>query len=157
MKSIRNLLLLMILYGALFTGTAWAQVSLSTGETVYVPVYSNVYHGPKARPLEILAILSIRNTDPVYSLAVTTADYFNTKGTLVKHHLEKHLTLPPLGSANFKVPEQDESGGAGASFIVRWHADTKINQPIIQAIMISTRSSLGISFICPGQIITEHK
>ena len=156
MKSIRNLLALMILWVALFPGTAWSQVPLSTGETVYVPVYSNVYHGPKARSLEILAILSIRNTDPVYPLTITAADYHNTTGTLVKHHLEKPLILPPLGSANFKVPEQDETGGSGANFIVRWQAEKPINQPIIQAIMISTRSSLGISFICPGQIITEH-
>ena len=156
MKFIRNLLGLMILWVALFPGTAWSQVPLSTGETVYVPVYSNVYHGPKARSLEILAILSIRNTDPMYPLTVTAADYHDTTGTLIKHHLEKPLTLPPLGSVDFKVPEQDETGGAGANFIVRWQSKKSINQPIIQAIMISTRSSLGISFICPGQIITEH-
>ena len=132
---------------------AWAENELRTSGTVYVPVYSNIYHGPKARPFELMAILSIRNTDPRGSISIVRADYHDSQGTLIKRHVGKKLILPPLGSADFMVPEKDKTGGVGANFIVAWTSDQPVNEPIIQSLMISTRSSLGISFICPGKRI----
>ncbi|GAU08168.1 DUF3124 domain-containing protein [Desulfoplanes formicivorans] len=132
---------------------ARAEDALVTGGTVYVPIYSNIYHGPKARPFELMAILSIRNTDLQGSIRIVQADYHDSHGKLIKRHVGKNLILPPLGSADYTVPEQDKTGGAGANFIVTWESDQPVNEPIIQSLMISTRSSLGISFICPGKTI----
>ncbi|WP_462325708.1 DUF3124 domain-containing protein [Desulfoplanes sp.] len=126
---------------------------LFTKGTVYVPVYSNIYHGPKVRPFELMSILSIRNTDPRGSIRIVQANYHDSMGRLIKRHVGKHLVLPPLGSADFTVPEKDKTGGTGANFIVKWESDEPVNGPIIQALMVSTRSSLGISFICPGKRI----
>ncbi|MBL0699348.1 MAG: DUF3124 domain-containing protein, partial [Desulfosarcina sp.] len=58
---------------------------------------------------------------------------------------------------HFLVKVYDKRGGPGANFIVKWQSDNKVNQPIIEGVMLSTKSQLGISFICPGKIISEHK
>ena len=42
---------------------AGSDIALSAGQTVYVPIYSHIYSGNKARPFDLAAILSIRNTD----------------------------------------------------------------------------------------------
>jgi hypothetical protein len=54
------------------------------------------------------------------------------------------------------VKVSDKRGGPGAKFIVKWQSDNKVNQPIIEGIMLSTKGQLGISFICSGKIISEH-
>jgi len=124
---------------------------LSSGQSVYVPAYSHIYHGNKEAPLLLSVTLSIRNTDPQNSLTITKVSYYETQGKLVKEYLDKPLVLAPLGSERYVVPQKDESGGSGANFIVDWHADQLINPPIIETVMIGTQSQLGISFTSRGQ------
>ena len=47
-------------------------IPLSTGQTVYVPIYSHIYSGLKGRPFELAATLSIRNTDPQSPITITS-------------------------------------------------------------------------------------
>ena len=121
----------------------------------YVPVYSNVFSGPRKNPFQLSATLSIRNTDRHASFRVTMIDYYDTNGKRVRHYLEKPLTVGPLASTYAHVEEKDVSGGFGASFIVKWEADRVLNTPIIECIMIGATSGQGISFVSPGQEITE--
>ncbi|MEJ2586087.1 MAG: DUF3124 domain-containing protein [Deltaproteobacteria bacterium] len=130
-----------------------AQDALSRGETVYVSIYSNVYYGPKARAYDLSAILSIRNTDPVHRITILKADFYNSKGSLLEHYLEKPLELGPLASTDFYIKEYDERGGTGANFIVKWQADAPVNQPIVEGLMLGMKSGQGISFTCPGKVI----
>ena len=145
--------LLLCLVFVFISCPGWSGDDLYTRGTVYVPIYSNIYHGPKARPFELMVLLSIRNTDPHQSIRIVQADYHDSQGKLIKRHVGKQLVLPPLGSADYTVLEQDTTGGSGANFIVTWESDQPVNEPIIQSLMVSTRSSLGISFICPGKRI----
>jgi hypothetical protein len=137
------------------TSFADSQIKLSAGQTVYVPVYSNVFSGPKARPFNLAAILSIRNTDLHNSMIVGSIEYYDNDGNLLKKYIEEPLYLSPLASRHFFIEENDESGGFGANFIVRWKAAKEINTPLIQSVMIGTRSGQGISFVSQGQEITE--
>ena len=133
---------------------ATSEPELSSGETVYVSIYSNIFSGPKAVRLELAAMLSIRNTDPVYPITISKADYYDTSGKKVESYIKKPMKLKPLESVYLYLKEYDKRGGPGANFIVKWHAGNKVNQPIIEGVMMSSRN--GISFICPGQIITDH-
>ncbi len=128
---------------------------LSKGQTIYVPVYSNVFTGPRKHPYQLAATLSIRNTDLSAPFRVTSIDYFNSDGKLVRRCLGKPLVLGPLASTYVHIEEKDVSGGFGASFIVRWNADKVINAPVIECIMIGATSGQGISFVSPGQEIRE--
>jgi hypothetical protein len=128
---------------------------LSTGGTVYVPAYSNIYIGSKPLAFELAAMLSIRNTDPAFPITVRSVDYLDTDGKCVRSFLSGPLELNPLASTHFLVRESDRTGGPGAKFIVRWRAGRAVNKPIIESIMTGTRSGQGISFRCPGREITE--
>ena len=129
---------------------------LSSGETVYVSVYSTVYSGPRKSPFQLAAMLSIRNTDPGYPITIMSADYYDNNGTLVDRYIGEQLTLGPLASTHFYIKEYDKRGGPGANFLVKWRSAHAVNQPVIEGIMLGLASGQGVSFICPGRIITEH-
>jgi len=157
---IKNLLKIALLWFILFAfithseSFADTDLELFSGNTLYVSVYSNIYSAPKAVRLELAAMLSLRNTDPKNSITILKADYYDTAGKLVDSYIKKPLVLKPLESAYIYLKEYDKRGGPGANFIVKWQADKKVNRPIIETIMFSTRH--GISFVCPGQIIKEY-
>ncbi len=136
-------------------GVASEKYILSRGETVYVPVYSNVFSAPKQVPFYLAAILSIRNTDMANSIAVQSADYFDTKGKLLKRYYQQPVTLAPLETVYIYIPEDNVAGGVGANFIVKWKSSQEVNMPIIECVMIGTKSGQGISFVSPGQVIKE--
>ena len=46
---------------------------LFRGQTVYVPVYSHIYHGDKETPYYLAATVSIRNMDQSHSITVMEA------------------------------------------------------------------------------------
>jgi len=133
---------------------AKSDVELSSGESVYVSIYSNIYSGPKAVRFELAAMLSIRNTDPKYPITILKADYYDTRGNLIDSYVKKPMKLTALETTYFYIKEYDRRGGLGANFIVKWQAEKEVNQPIIEGVMLGMRQ--GVSFICPGQIITEH-
>ncbi len=138
-----------------FPGPARSEVRLLKSQTVYVPAYSHIYHGNKEHPLDLAVTLSIRNTDPAHSITVVSAEYFNSDGKRIRGYLEGELKLGAMSSTRYVVQESDQSGGSGANFIVRWKSDVKVTEPIIETIMISTRTQQGISFTSRGQAIKE--
>ena len=68
-----------------FGGHAAAQgpVIRSSGQVLYLPIYSHVWHGDldsRGEPAKALVSISvsIRNTDPLKSIRVTSAQYYDT-------------------------------------------------------------------------------
>lgn len=160
MPQLKNSQLLFIVFLFLFlcqASSLWATEPspLTKGQTIYVPAYSHIYHGNKETPLLLSVTLSIRNIDPNSSLTITTVNYHETQGPLVKEYIQKPVVLGPLGSERFIVPQRDNTGGSGANFIVEWHSEEPINPPIIESVMIGTQSQLGISFTSRGQAIQK--
>lgn len=142
---------------------AWAAVDpvsaadpRSSGQSVYVPVYSHILFGDRAARFNLAATLIIRNADPLQAITVRSADYHDSGGRLLRKHLEQPMLLKPLASAEVFVPESDTSGGLGASFIVRWTSEKPAAPPVIECIMIGTRSGQGISFVSQGRVISEN-
>lgn len=127
----------------------------STGETLYVPVYSHVYWGEEPTPFNLACTLSVRNVDPQIPITVTAVDYYDTSGELVGHYLESEATLAPLETAEYYVPERDVAGGSGANFIVKWTSAEPVNAPVVEAVMIGIYSGHGISFVSQARGITE--
>jgi Protein of unknown function (DUF3124) len=152
LKTIRYTLCLLLL--SLAPAVSGAEhPATSKGQDVYVPAYSHIYHGNREAPLLLTITVSIRNVSPTGSLTVTAVDYYDTKGAVVKKYITKPFTLGPFGSERFVVPQNDESGGSGANFIVKWHSAEPISPPIIETIMIGSQNQLGVSFTSRGQAI----
>ena len=129
--------------------------ALSTGQTLYVPAYSHIYAGHKQRPYLLTVTLSIRNIDPKQPIFVSSVEYYRTDGDLLKQYLAEPVRLNALGSTRFIVPLQDKEGGSGANFIVKWHANSRVNPPVVEAVMIGTQSQQGISFTSRGQVLLD--
>ena len=127
----------------------------SEGQTLYVPVYSNIYSGNIRKPAALAINVSVRNTDPINAIDLVTVDYYDSKGHLIRHYLDKPFSLAPLASARYIVKDSDKTRGPGAKFIVRWKGDVRVNAPLAEGIMISTASQMGISFTCRGVVIED--
>lgn len=125
------------------------------GQTVYASAYSHIFGGDKVLPVYLTVTLSIRNTSTVSTLSIDRVDYYDSDGALLKHYLESPVRLKPLASRSFIVKESDKSGGEGANFIVQWSADAPVLPPIIETVMIGTRSQQGISFVGRSRVIEE--
>lgn len=129
---------------------------LSNGQTIYAPAYSHIYSGNRERPFMLTITLSIRNIDPKHPIRIITVDYYETQGQLLKKHIKNPVTLKPLESLRYVIPEKDKSGGSGANFIVEWKADKFVNPPIVESIMIGTQNQQGVSFTSRGRVIITH-
>ena len=138
------------------TFAAENKIDLSSGQTVYVAIYSNIFWGPKERPFELAAMLSIRNTDLHNQITVISAEYFDNNGKTLREYVKTPIFLAPLASQHFTIKERDKSGGFGANFIVRWKSTKEVNPPIIESVMIGTQASQGISFVSQGKVIAEN-
>lgn len=134
---------------------ASTEYTVSKGQTLYVPVYSNIFSAPKKIPFNLATILSIRNTDLRNQIRIIAADYYDTKGRLVRRYYQQPVTLGPLESTDIFIPEEDTAGGTGANFIVRWTSSKEVNVPIIESVMIGMKSGQGISFVSPGREIKD--
>jgi len=126
-----------------------------SSQTLYVPAYSQVYHYNK-QLLNLAVTLSVHNTDPNSPILITTVDYYNSDGIRVASLLTEPQTLGALATADFFVNEMDV-GGVGANFIVNWVADRQVYEPVVEAIMISTSGTQGISLISPGRVISQTR
>ena len=132
---------------------AAADTAAVAGQTVYVPAYSHVFFQDGTREFDLTTTLSVRNTDPALPITVRSVRYHDSSGQLVRRYLEAPLPLAPLASRAFVVEERDRSGGVGANFIVEWEAPVPVSPPIVEAVMISTAGTQGISFVSRGQAI----
>lgn len=153
--TIIGLLIFILISAASICSYASTEFRLSKGQTLYVPVYSNVFSAPKKIPYNLAVILSIRNTDMSNAIKIITADYYDTKGKLVRKYFQQPITLAPLESTDIFIPEDDNIGGTGANFIVKWTSQREVNAPIIESVMIGMKSGQGISFVSPSQEIKE--
>lgn len=134
---------------------------LTSGQSVYVPVYSSVLHGnitDANRPGELLlsSMLSVRNTDPKYPLAILSVTYYDTHGEVLREYLSAPKPLGPMGSVDFFVEYNERKGGTGANFVVVWKSDQPINQPIMETVQIYHWGTQAQSFVSRGQVIHTH-
>jgi len=131
-------------------------VQLSAGQTVYVAVYSHIYSGNREQPLYLAATLSMRNTSFEHPISILRVDYYDSAGKLLKKYLKEPLELGPMGSVRYIIREADIKGGSGANFIVKWESKQKLTPPLIESVMIGTKSQQGISFTSRGQVVEER-
>jgi len=130
-------------------------LDITTGQTIYVPAYSEIYFAGGGRTLDLAVTLSIHNTDFTHPIIITSVRYYDTHGQLLKEYLSQPQRLGPLASTDFFVEAGEQSGGLGTNFIVEWVAEEAVYEPIVEAIMLNTTSAQGISFTSPGRVIKQ--
>ncbi len=153
----KNLLILaavMALIASLESVSA-SKIKTVAGQTVYVPVYSSIYHGDREREFNLAVTISIRNSDMHNPITLEFVNYYDTSGKILKRYLPAKQTLRPLESVHYVVRESDDKGGVGANFIVKWHSVKPVSEPVMESVMIGTGGQQGISFTSRGVVIRE--
>ena len=123
----------------------------SLGQELYLPIYSNMLYGNLSRsgkPSRILlsAMVSIRNTDPKNAMRLVSARYFQSQGQFLREYITAPVELPPLGTKDLFVELPDDSGGAGANFLIRWEATDPVNPPLVEALHANLDSGKAVVF-----------
>ena len=147
--------LLLFLSG--FLGETPAEVNSVRGQTLYVPVYSEIPYGDRDQTLDLTVTLSIRNIDRKVAVMVRKVDYYNAKGERVRSYAQEPRVLPPLATVEFVIKASDRSGGISAGFLVEWDSEHLCVPPVVEAVMISTASTQGISFSSQARIVEEKR
>lgn len=125
-----------------------------TGQTLYVPAYSQVLLGPDLAH-ELVVTLAVHNTDLNTPIILQSVRYYDTNGELVRSYVEDPIEVSPLATTGFLVEAQDITGGWGSNFIVEWVAEEPVFEPIIEAVMVSRSGTQGISMISLGRVISQ--
>ncbi|WP_284283729.1 DUF3124 domain-containing protein [Portibacter lacus] len=118
-------------------------------DTVYIPIYSDIYSESRLKSTLLTATLSIRSTSLTDTTYINVIDYYDTKGEMVKSYIDRTLVLEPMQSIDYVIDRDDNTGGVGANFIVAWGA-SKDTKPLFQAVMIGRSGQHGLSFITEG-------
>ncbi len=130
-------------------------LDITTGQTIYVPAYSEIYYASQGRTMELAVTLSIHNTDFEHPIIITSVRYYDTQGQLVKEYLQQPRSLGPLASTDFFVEASEQRGGIGTNFIVEWVAEQPVYEPIVETVMLNTSATQGVSFTSPGRVIRQ--
>ncbi len=133
-----------------------ASLDIAVCDTVYVPIYSDIYTTTIHHRFNLTATLSIRNTSLEHAMYIDNIDYYDSHGELVREYVDSMLILRPMSSIEFVIEEDDTAGGTGANFIVDWCAEHTQVYPVLQGVMISTHGQQGISFITDGVSIKRR-
>jgi hypothetical protein len=145
--------LVSLLLFTLYSGYASGQTppGRSLGQVLYLPIYSHIWHGEidnQSQPMKALVSVSvsIRNTDPVKSIRVTSAQYFDTDGKKLREYVTAPKSIGPMGTHELFVPRSDDTGGSGANFVIVWKADTPASQPIVEGLHANLPAGRSIAF-----------
>lgn len=153
-----NKIPIMLFFIFLFPVLAMAQdhsPALSSGQLIYVPAYSHTAIGTLNRVFQLSVTLNIHNIDPIRPIVISEVNYYSTTGKLIKKYLDESVRVGPLETIEFIIREKDNPGGSGDNFLVRWHAKTPSNPPLVETIMISTASGQGLSLTSRGVVVIE--
>ncbi|MEP0999550.1 MULTISPECIES: DUF3124 domain-containing protein [Cyanophyceae] len=137
------------------TVLAAAPAAAVQGQTLYVPVYSEIFDSETNRAFQLTVTLSLRNSDRQQPIVITALDYYNSGGDRIVTYLDAPIQLGPLASTEVVVDRTNVTGGVGANFIVAWQSVAPVSAPVIEAVMISTASQQGMSFVSPARVIEE--
>ena len=134
-----------------------AAVELSTGGTIYVPIYRTFYHsyGSSKDAYGLTSTVCLRNTDSKQAIVVYAIDHFDSNGILFKKLLFEPITVKPWSSKEMSVLPSSQPDEFGANLIIRWKSDQPANTPLVEVLMVGQVLNRGVSFLTQGQVIKE--
>ncbi|HRF71796.1 MAG TPA: DUF3124 domain-containing protein [Accumulibacter sp.] len=150
----------LLLAGVLTPALAEGIEPPTRGQTVYVPIYSHFRHGNVASSGRsgttlVSVLVSVRNTDPKNPIRVVAAPYYDTEGVLVRNSVPTPRTIPPFGTMELFIELNENAGGSGANYAIKWDATTMVSPPVIEALHSKFQAGYSVAFISRGRAISE--
>lgn len=142
--------------------TATAVDELSSGQALYLPIYSQIWHGDLAGTLPkkslISALVSIRNTSLKTPIRITSARYYSTEGRLIREYVPKPVVIAAMATTELFVERMEAEGGSGANFIIQWDSAAATNPPVVEAVHADVKNgSHALIFISQARPIRPDK
>lgn len=158
MRAPQFIFFLLALY---FAQGAAAQAARSTGQSLYLPVYSHILHGEVGKTglpdrTLVSVSVSIRNTDLTRPISVLSAQYYDTDGKKLREYVPKPRTVAPMGTLELFIPRSDDIGGSGANFVIIWKSDAPANPPLVEAVHANMPAGRAIVFITSASVIARE-
>lgn len=131
-------------------------VRMKTGDslergTTYLSVYSQIYSLSEHKTHDLTATISMRNTNRFDTIYIGHAEYYDTKGKLIRTYFDQPIFLTPMETVEIVIDEADREGGTGGNFMFDWMVHPKANEPLFEGVMISTSGQQGLSFTTEGR------
>ena len=142
----------------LVLSTARAEIHGTKGQIVYLSVYPQFDRGKKMAPKFLSTTLTIRNTDLRYPIMVVSIKYHNAKGEMIKKILDAPVNLNSLASYSKRFEEMElraGSGGMAGCFIIEWRSAEKVNEPLIEGIMVGTGTGRVETLVFHGRVLKD--
>lgn len=124
-------------------------------EKIFLATFSHVIT-PQGVSQPLASTMVIHNVDPMIEITISTADYFDENGKLVKSFLKDPIRLAPMSSHPFIVKVKEQPAGFAARFLVEWSAERPAFSPIMEGVMIAGAGTQGISFTTVGKVIERR-
>ncbi|HZW26035.1 MAG TPA: DUF3124 domain-containing protein [Gallionella sp.] len=147
---------------ALCASSAAAE-ELSSGQALYLPIYSHIWHGDRIankQPVKSLvsALVSIRNTSLKTPIRIVSARYYSTEGKLLREYLPKPVEVGAMGTFELFVERKESAGGSGANFVIQWDAAAQTNPPVVEAVHADIKGGgPAVSFVTTARPIAVDK
>ena len=156
-KMIKKYLFLAIIALNIFLPYQLGAVELSTGSSIYVPIYRSFYqiYGSTRDAYSLTNTVCLHNTDPKQTIKVLCIDYHDSAGKLTKKFLDEPTTIKPWNSKEITIQPSTEIEDFGANLIIRWKADQPANSLIVEVLMTGQVLNRGVSFNTRGVEIKE--
>jgi len=123
--------------------------SLNEGST-YLSLYSEIYSRTEHSTIDLTATVSIRNINQRDTIYLKKAEFYNTKGDLIRSYFNNPIFVAPLETIEIVIDEDDQEGGTGANFVFDWFMSSSSHEPYFEGVMISTYGQQGLSFTTRG-------
>lgn len=108
-----------------------------------MPAYSEVFYGRGGVNFELAVTLAVHNTGLDSSIMIQSVRYYDTNGNVVRNYISEPVEVSPLATTGFLVQDSDRSSGQGVNLSWERVAEEPVHEPIMQAIMVSTREHRG--------------
>ena len=126
--------------------------SLESGST-FLSIYSQIYMRNEDEQSNLTVTVSLHNPSLKDKIFIDKAVYYNTHGEPIRTYFNQPIFIRPMETVQIVIDGIDNEGGTGANFVFDWKIRQKTNEPIFEAVMISTYGNQGISFVTTGKKI----
>lgn len=130
------------------------QDSLDQGST-FLSIYSQIFVRNDQEKSDLTATVSLHNPNLDTEIYIDKAIYYNTHGEPIRTYFEKTIFIRPMETVQIVIDGIDQEGGTGANFVFDWQKSQDSNEPIFEAVMISTYGQQGVSFVTTGKRIKK--
>jgi hypothetical protein len=135
-----------------------AAAELSTGSTLFVPVYRGFYqiYGTSRDSYALTSTFYLFNIDPKQAIEILSIDFYDSSGKLLKKLIEQPLLVKPRHSTEITMQPRTQPEEDCASYLtIRWKSTQPANTPIAEVLMVGQVMNRGISFATRGYEVKE--